>query len=132
MLKERALMVSRLLISFVALQLLEESLGMKIFTMHPAPTEHPWPQPFGKEQHGTTNERIPSLSTMKPAWNWTFPTGRYSTVLAGGPVVDRSGNFYVVSQDALHKIGPDGHKVWSQPAQPINNMVHLFGDKLLG
>lgn len=37
---------------------------------------HPQSQPFGAAQQGSISEVVPSLSSIKPAWNSSSPTGR--------------------------------------------------------
>ena len=59
--------------------------------------------------------------------------GRFATVLAGGPVIDNAGNFYVVSAEGVHKVSPEGVQLWfHQTPAKINNQVSLSGDTALG
>lgn len=70
---------------------------------------------------------------MQPAWNWSAPEGRFSTVIGGGPVIDNAGNFYVITHEGVHKIGPQGQRVWfHQVPVHMNNQVTLVGDTALG
>lgn len=95
--------------------------------------QHPWATPFGNEQHGSTREAIPfRLSSGELAWQWSSPEGRFSTVFAGGPVIDGSGNFYVVNHEGVHKLCPHGQELWFHQLEYINNMVSLYEQNVLG
>jgi len=67
------------------------------------------------------------------AFTWHHPQGRFGTVLAGGPVIDASGNFYLTGQDAFRKLSSQGKQLWEfRPPSSTNNMPALGKDIVLG
>jgi len=98
--------------------------------------EHPWPTSRGPflGQFGSTNVVIPHNLSASLAWSWHHPEGRYHTVVAGGPVIDATGNLYLTTNDGVRKLGPDGQVLWHYPQKDhmINNQPALLDDKVFG
>jgi len=96
---------------------------------------HPWPTFRGPQtkQFGASNVVVPSDLNASLAWSWHHPGGRYHTVVAGGPVIDTTGNTYLSTNDGVRKFSPEGQVLWHFP-QPIkfNNEISLLGDKVYG
>mmetsp|Transcript_72471 Transcript_72471/g.167887 ORF Transcript_72471/g.167887 Transcript_72471/m.167887 type:complete len:471 (+) Transcript_72471:78-1490(+) len=67
------------------------------------------------------------------AFTWHHPEGRFGTVLAGGPVIDGEGNFYLSGHDNFRKLNSMGEQQWEfRPPSQTNNMPVLGSSAVLG
>ena len=92
---------------------------------------HPWPHARGKPpQFGTTSE-VWSNESVK--WMWHDPAGRFHNILAGGVVIDRDSNLFLMSGKGLFAFNHLGEQLWHyEPEGGSNNEPTLHEDLVLG
>mmetsp|Transcript_4131 Transcript_4131/g.9671 ORF Transcript_4131/g.9671 Transcript_4131/m.9671 type:complete len:486 (-) Transcript_4131:130-1587(-) len=98
---------------------------------HSAAPQHLWPHSMYKSSF--THIVPPRNLSAHLAFTWHHPQGRFGTVLAGGPVIDANGNFYLAGQDHFRKLSPKGEQIWEfRPPSGTNNMPCLGDGVMLG
>jgi len=97
---------------------------------------YPWPNFRGvpPKQFGSTEVAVPKNLSSARRWSWHHPEGRYHITLAGGPVIDADGSFYLGGSDGIRKLSPEGKAVWhfEQHDRLYNNEPALYDGKVFG
>ncbi|CAJ1384628.1 unnamed protein product [Effrenium voratum] len=52
------------------------------------------------------------MTSRAANWSWHHPDGQFSTMVAGGPVVDAEKNLFLMTMDGLWKFSPAGEVLW--------------------
>ncbi|CAJ1427753.1 unnamed protein product, partial [Effrenium voratum] len=93
--------------------------------------QHPWPHARGSVPQHSTTPQVWANQTL--SWSWPHPDQRYKNLLAGGAVIDRDENLYVMSAKGLFAISPTGEELWKYSTPGVsNNEPTLFEDLVLG